>query len=230
MLPSTIQSIHAASQENGIEYEIVVADDNSDDDTAKVAREHGAIVVSAKNRQIAATRNAGARASTGEYLIWVDADTRVSAVVVCKAIQALSLGAAGGGSRVAYDRPCPLYIRIGWSMLMLSYRIFGYASGAFIFCTRTVFEEIGGFDETRYAGEEIYMSRSIRKYGRFHWIKNPVLTSSRKLRSFSILEVLMMCIHLALGGHRGTQSRNHKDFWYGARRADTIDPPTPPNE
>jgi len=47
----------------------------------------------------AATRNAGARASTGEVLIFVDADTRIDAAVVRAALAALRSGAVGGGAK-----------------------------------------------------------------------------------------------------------------------------------
>ena len=82
VLGGTLDHIHAAARTLDEPYEIVVADDASTDRTAEIAREHGAQVVSVHNRQIAATRNAGARAAQGEYLIFVDADTPVTPSLV----------------------------------------------------------------------------------------------------------------------------------------------------
>ena len=45
---------------------------------ARIARKHGATLVSVNHRQIAATRNSGARAAHGQRLFFVDADTQVN--------------------------------------------------------------------------------------------------------------------------------------------------------
>jgi glycosyltransferase involved in cell wall biosynthesis len=225
LLPSTIQSIHTSASKVGIEYEIVVADDDSDDNTANIALELGATVAPTKNRQIAATRNAGALASNGEMIIWVDADTRVTAGAVRGAVKAMTLGASGGGVRVIFDRPCPLYARLLFPMLMMTYRFARLASGAFIFCTRETFETTGGFDESMYAGEEAIMSRAIGRCGRFAWVDDPVYTSSRKLRTYTGGEIIIECIRLAAGGMKGTRTRDKKDIWYGPRRPDPAPPP-----
>src|SRR5204863_10060387 len=74
-LSSTVAAIHAAVSDAGQAYEIMVVDDASTDTTAKVATAAGARVISINRRQIAAARNAGARAARGAYLFFVDADT-----------------------------------------------------------------------------------------------------------------------------------------------------------
>ena len=56
----TLQSIHEAARSLGVPYEIIVADDASTDRTVEIADSSGARVVAVSNRQIAATRNAGA--------------------------------------------------------------------------------------------------------------------------------------------------------------------------
>ncbi len=225
MLPSTIGAIHEAVKSLGYEYEIVVADDESNDQTAEIAAGLGAMVVSTSNRQIAATRNAGAQASSGEMIVWVDADTRVTTGSVRGAFEAMSQGAAGGGGRVYFDKPCPLYARVLLPPMMILYRLVGIASGAFIYCTRETFETTGGFDESIYAGEELIMSRSIRKCGKFAWVKDPVSTSARKLRTYSGREIVTELMKLGFGGMRGARTRKNKELWYGPRRVDTAPAP-----
>jgi len=222
LLPGTIRAIRDASTGIGIEHEIVVADDDSDDGTVRVARDHGASVVTVENRQIAATRNAGARSSVGEMIIWVDADTQVSAGAVGGAIREMALGAPGGGARIVFDRPCPLYARVLLPIMMALYPVARLASGAFIFCTRECFERTGGFDETMYAGEEALFARAIARCGRFAWVRDPVVTSSRKLRAYSALEIARLSAALAFGGIRGARTRKGKDIWYAPRRPDPI--------
>ena len=65
---ASLVALHAAGRELGERYELVVVDDASTDGTALVAQRHGALLVSVAHRQIAATRNSGARAANGELL------------------------------------------------------------------------------------------------------------------------------------------------------------------
>ena len=61
------------------ETEFIVCDNNSTDRTAELARAAGATVVFEPMNQIARARNRGAEAATGDWLIFVDADTHPSA-------------------------------------------------------------------------------------------------------------------------------------------------------
>src|ERR1700747_523390 len=102
-LSSTLDAIHAAASEANQPYEIVVVDDASTDATAEIALGAGAKVIPIDRRQIAASRNAGGRAARGEYLFFIDADTRINRAHVTGAIAALQDGYAGGSARVAMD-------------------------------------------------------------------------------------------------------------------------------
>ncbi len=88
-LSSTLAAIQAASSNAAQPYEIIVVDDASTDATPEIAAQVGAKVVPINRRQIAAARNAGARAAQGEYLFFVDADTRINRAHVIDAIAAM---------------------------------------------------------------------------------------------------------------------------------------------
>jgi GT2 family glycosyltransferase len=204
-----------------VPYEIVVADDASTDRTSIVARAHGARVVACQNRQIAATRNTGARATRGTMLLFVDADTIVTSRAVRGAIDAMQAGAAGGGAVIRFDGEVPLYAHLLLGTLLPLYRLFGLASGCFLFCTRAAFDAVGGFDEKLFGAEELAMSRALHRQGRFVLLREPVITSGRKVRAYRARELLGLLARLARSGEIGLRQRSAAlDAWYGERRPD----------
>src|SRR5262245_61299740 len=220
LLGPTLRAIDAAGRAQDVPFEVIVADDASADRTAAVARELGARVVSLCRRQIAAARNAGARAARGELLVFVDADTVVTPSVVRAAVDAVRDGAVGGGSRFRFDDPIPRYGKIMVAIATPLYRTFRLASGCFLFCTRDAFARAGGFDETLLAAEELAMSRALHRQGRFVVLPQAVTTSGRKLRAYSGREVLCLLAQLLLSGSSVRQRHTGLDLWYGERRAD----------
>src|SRR6266516_2500669 len=144
---STITAIRAAASRANQPHEIIVVDDASTDATPEIGAQAGARVISIDRRQIAAARNAGARAAQGQYLFFVDADTRINRTHVAGAITALRVGDAGGSAGVAMDGFVPMWGRVllrGFSGLYFGLNL---GAGAFLFTTRRNFEAIGGFDE-----------------------------------------------------------------------------------
>lgn len=219
-LAATLDALHAAGRALGESYEVVVADDASTDQTVAIAQECGAVVVTACNRQIAATRNSGASVATGELLIFVDADTVVNLQVVRAAVEAMRAGSAGGGAAIEFDEPVPTYARLLLRIIVRLFRAVGWATGCFLFCTRSAFSAVGGFDERFYGAEEIVMSRALKRQGEFVILKQAVTTSARKLRTYSTREVLMMLARMTLRGTKALKQRQGMDFWYAERRGD----------
>ena len=98
------------SQRDGIfgePHEIIVVDDASSDATALIARQQGAQVIRVEHRQIAATRNAGARQAHGDILFFVDADTLVNAPAIQSALRSVRAGAVGGGCVPRFEGRLP---------------------------------------------------------------------------------------------------------------------------
>jgi glycosyltransferase involved in cell wall biosynthesis len=220
LLAGTLRAIHEAVSALDEATEVIVVDDGSTDTTANVARAHGARVVAVKCRHIAATRNAGARESQGKWLIFVDADTCVTTAVVRAAVMAMRAGAAGGGCDVRFEGRLPLYGRALIAAVWPVYQALGLAAGCFIFCTRAAFDAAGGFDEALFAAEEIALSRSLRRQGRFVILREHVVTSGRKLRVHSAREIVCGLLRAALGGRRAMSRREGLEIWYGERRND----------
>src|SRR5438477_9981493 len=107
-----LSAICGAMESVGTAHEIIVVDDSSTDGTASIAHEHGARVIRVEHRQIAATRNAGAREARGEVLVFVDADTLVNAGVIQSALGTIRDGAVGGGCVPRFEGWLPLWWRV----------------------------------------------------------------------------------------------------------------------
>jgi glycosyltransferase involved in cell wall biosynthesis len=220
LLGATLEALHAAGRAEGERYEVIVVDDASTDRTAAIACSHGATLVSVAHRQIAATRNSGARAATGDWFIFVDADTIVNEALVRSAVDALRGGAAGGGCAVEFEGDVPLYARLLVPVAVRLFRATDMAAGCFLFCTRNAFVEVGGFDEAFFGAEELVISRALKRCGRFVILRDAVSTSGRKLRTHSIGEMLVVLGRLALRGPQVVKQRQGMDLWYAERRED----------
>lgn len=220
LLGRTLSAVDQAARALGEPVEVIVVDDASTDRTAAIAQEHGARVVSVQCRQIAATRNAGAREANAEMLVFVDADTVVTEAAVRAAIAAMRGGAVGGGCAFRFDGRLPAYGRVLGAVAVRLYGAVGLASSCFLFCTREAFCAAGGFDETLFGAEELAMSQALRRQGRFVILREFVTTSGRKLRAHSGREVLGILLRLALAGPKGVRRRERLNIWYGERRAD----------
>jgi glycosyltransferase involved in cell wall biosynthesis len=217
-LAGTISAIRSAADSLGERYEIIVADDGSTDATPSIATAKGAVLVQIQRRQIAAARNAGAKAARGEILFFVDADTRISAVHIADALTALNGGCSGGSARVAIDGVVPRWGRIFVSVFSMVYFSNNLGAGAFLFTSRQNFERVGGFNEQLFIGEEVFFSIALKKIGRFKILPVPIVTSGRKLRMYSGWKFLSLSLSILLRGPRAARQRENCQFWYDGRR------------
>src|SRR6476646_7751727 len=215
-LPGTLRAIHYAAI--GYEYEILLVNDGSTDATAAIGEQCGARVISIERRQIAAARNAGAKAARGDVFIFVDADTRIGPEHVRGAIDALENGFAGGGSRLAFDGEIPPWGKVMFHVFGTLYFGLNLGAGAFLFTTRQNFFAAGGFDEIYFAGEEVFFTVALKRLGRFKLLREPAITSGRKLRMYSGWKIFARFLSLIFGGPGGVMSRKKLDMWYGGDR------------
>lgn len=212
-----VSSIHNGLMSLGEPHEIIVVDDASTDATASIARQQGAQVVRVEHRQIAATRNAGARQSRGDILFFVDADTLVNAAAIQSALRGIRAGAVGGGCVPRFEGWLPWWFRLIEPLIKPAIRLAHFLpSGACLFCIRSAFERIGGFNESYYAAEEVFFVHALQRQGRFVIPAETVLTSGRKMRSHSFLSYARLVTRMVLP--RGLRSRRGLEYWYEPER------------
>ena len=218
LLGATLTALREAADAARTPYEIIVVDDDSSDRTSEIAGAAGARVVRVKRRHIAAVRNAGAAAASGDVLMFVDADTLVPPATLLSVLDALRAGAAAGGAPARLDARVPFWAKVSWLPFQYGAGIVKLPGGAFMFMTRSAFDAAGGFDERYFAGEEIFFARALKKVGRFRMVGPPVVTSGRKFRLIGFRGMLRVWLTLARHGTSTLKDRKHLGIWYDQHR------------
>jgi glycosyltransferase involved in cell wall biosynthesis len=229
-LPATLDALVAAAKQVAQPYEVIVVNDASTDRTALIASERGARVIDVQHRQIAATRNSGARESLGDVLFFVDADTRANAEAIRGALSAIAQGAVGGGCVFHYDGWVPLWARVLLPIGNAMGRLLKVVGGGFLFCRRSDFLLVGGFCEQYFAAEDVAFVKALKRRGRFVIPRTPVLTSNRKLRAMSLWRGLSVLFRFVMRGPESYRSREGLGLWYGPEaRDEKAEPGAAPN-
>lgn len=221
---AAIKEACAAFDELGWNSEIVVCNNNSSDRTPEIAREAGAIVVFEPINQISRARNKGAAAATGDWLIFVDADSFPSRALFAATAKRIASGkCAGGGCLVRMDES-RLELNIALALWTALSCLFKWAAGAFIFCRADLFREVGGFSHEVYASEELDLSNKLKRLGkqrglRFQIIREQKLvTSARKLKLYGRRTHFIFFFKAILCHRQIVTNREKCILWYDGRR------------
>jgi glycosyltransferase involved in cell wall biosynthesis len=221
---ASIRSATAAFDGRGWRHELIVCDNNSSDATAAIAREAGATVVFEPVNQISRARNAGAAAASGDWLVFVDADSHPSIGLFDETAAAIGGGrCVAGGATVAIDSKDRLgHLVVGlWNAISRTLRL---AAGSFIFCEARAFRELGGFSLELYAAEELELfkrfKRLARRTGRTIVILHghPLVTSDRKARLYTKGEMAAAFFKSVVTLGRTVRNRDDCYVWYDGRR------------
>lgn len=228
LLPSTLEAVRAATQafvEAGVAWEWIVCDNNSTDRTALVAREWGATVVFEPVNQIARARNAGASVATGDWLLFIDADSRPSRELFGEALAGMRGGdLVFAGAAVVLEGELRLGARMAvgaWNLLSRGLR---WVAGSFVLVETTAFREVGGFDLRLFAAEEVELSRRLKRLARQRGKRGtilaryPLVTSARRMKLYSAGELVRFFVRATLRPWATTGSREACGMWYDGKR------------
>lgn len=197
-------------QQQDINLECVVVDGGSDDGTAALARERGVPVVETQ-RGRGHQLNAGARAATGEWLLFLHADTRLSGPrLLHDALAALRRETATGAIPVAghfalrFARSRPGHDRL-FAFLeakTASNRRYSINGDQGLMIRRCHFDALGGYDESLPIFEDQRIAARIFESGRWVLLPGSLVTSARRFeaeghRERYTLMAMMMGLHYA---------------------------------
>jgi glycosyltransferase involved in cell wall biosynthesis len=171
LLPRLLDSVAVARtrwRESGHgagDVEVIVADNQSSDATARIASQAGCRVATVEKRVIAATRNGGAAVAQGEILCFIDADSIVHPDTFLAIAAAMAdLRTVGGATGVTMER-WSLGIALSYAMMLPLAWLTDFDTGV-VFCRRADFEAIGGYDEQRMVAEDVDFLWRLRRLAR----------------------------------------------------------------
>lgn len=159
------------------------------DGTESIARGLGACVVAEPAKNLARIRNAGINSSQADAIVTIDADSWMSAGMLCEVARRLSTGRyVGGGVRIMPER---MSLGILFSAMTFAPRLLLERSWAGMFwMRRETFDALGGFDEGFVSAEDVDFARRLRAYGRHCGLRYGIInrafivTSCRKFDHF----------------------------------------------
>ncbi len=160
-----IGDLLGALQGQTLAAQIIVADGQSDDETARLVGEFADVELLSCERGVSKQRNAGARAATGELLIFLDADDVPPPQFL--------RNVAAAYRRLPFAVACPWFVahdgnlvtktiyagfNIGFWLGQSTLRM---GSGVCLIAPRAAFTSCGGFDETLHLGEDVQLIRKL---------------------------------------------------------------------
>lgn len=173
-----VACLQAITRSNFRDWELIVVDDGSSDDSALVAQSFGAKLLQTQGRWGAgAARNLGAKAAQGEYLCFIDADCEAYPDTLSRLAEALKQDPHLGAIFGSYDdAPKAENFVAQFKNLMHHYTHQVAQTEATTFWTgcgavrRSLFLRLGGFD-AHYI-EDIHLGYRIRQTGsKIHLVK-----------------------------------------------------------
>lgn len=233
-----IQQALQQNQDARFEWEIIVCDNNSSDETAAVAVEAGATVVVEPVNQIGRARNTGARHARGDWFLFIDADSYPPPGLIADVLALIRTDKWVGCGTTVTAEDGPLWNRLRIERLNPFFRLFRWCGGAFIGCEADAFRAIEGFSDDLYALEEVDFVVRLKRYARqngkgftiLH--RHPVITSARKgevtVRSLLTLvlstlwSVVLLSAYMLLPARWCIKgSPRLLGYWYNMRRRST---------
>ena len=210
---------------SGVELEVLVILNRCIDDTESIASKFGARIVSNDSKNLSNIRNQGVRASTGEWVITIDADSWVSENALVEIHKEIGSGEVVCGGMTMRPERWSMGIAVGYFMVALPAAISGVSFGLYWF-KKECFDVIDGFDESKLIGEDADFYTRLKNYarsiGKTHKkiYKAKVTTSCRKFDQFGdwyFLRIYSNPLQVARAKN-GTDKKFLDKYWYDVKR------------
>jgi len=197
-----IEAIQKELALNNIEWDIIVVDNASTDNTSKVANKYSGVKVVHESRKgLLFSRQKGFLESQGELVANIDADTRITSgwvKTVIKNFNAHRDLVALSGPFIYFDLPLwarimtSLFYGIGYSFHLMAHIIRGKSAmlqGGNFVVRKSALEKAGGFNTAiSFYGEDTEVAKRLSRYGKVKFdFSLKAETSGRRLEEEGIL-------------------------------------------
>lgn len=169
------------------DFEVIVADSGSTDETRDVALASGARWIPGERRGPAEGRNRGARHARADTLVFTDADCTLPPILLERIVESLRDVSVIGGATMYLPlegRPgerALFFLANAYQRAMIAWG-FPHNAGFCFFFRRSAFERLGGLREDLFLNETHDIALRSRSLGRFVSVPVSVATSMRRFR------------------------------------------------
>ncbi len=185
----------ALKQQSVRDFEVIVKDGLSQDETVQVAEKFTKNVLSRQDSSAADARNQGARYAQGEILVFVDADTVLPSDTLARFNSLLENQTVVGAScrkvplsSSIFDRV--LYEFVNFSTWFASAIHVGGAHGNLMLIRKAIFDAVGGFNPDIIVAEEQELVRKALHFGKYVFLfSHCVYESPRRVRQWGRLRL-----------------------------------------
>ena len=215
-LLGTVDTAREAYRGGPDAIEVVVADNGSTDRTAEVVRR-----ARGTERRIASVRNGGAAVAKGEILAFVDADMRIHPDTFNAVDDSLESGKVVAGATGVRLETWSLGIALTYAVMVPWVWLLRMDTGV-VFCSADDFHSVGGYDETRYFGEDVKLLVDLKRIGRQRGQRlarvraSKALGSMRKFDSYGDWHYFTQVLRLVPGLFRPPETLDDwvREYWY----------------
>jgi len=184
------RTLRAIRSQTFTDFEVIVKDGGSHDQTIKIAKKFADKVVSVPDCSAADARNQGAQYAKGEMLVFMDADTFLPPRTLARFNQLMKNEQIVGVSCRKVPQSENLLDRLLYEFVNVSTFVsckmgLGGAHGNCMLVRRRVFEQIGGFNPNIIVAEEQDLVRRASKFGRYVFLLDScIFENPRRLRKW----------------------------------------------
>lgn len=196
LLPKLLDQFNDEDLRKEFNFEIIISDGGSKDNTLKVAEKFGTKIISSNgnNENIARGRNRGAEDAESDYLIFLNGDVRVSNVrqlftlieIEFQNIQTLAITCpvkVFPEETKFIDRVFQTFYNNYFHLLNII--AVGMGRGECHIIRKEIFNNVGGYNETLAAGEDFDLYKRIRKLGGIVFTRKfEIYESPRRYRKY----------------------------------------------
>lgn len=186
------------SKQSHQQFEVIVVDSNSDDNTCEVARGFEQALPSLTvhkmhERGTSLGRNTGAQLAKHERLIFLDADVRLSPTFLTNALYELDNRKLEVAGAYMTAKDLSIGYRLGYALfnagLFTTSFFFPTAVGACMFSTKRAHKEIGGFDQSIVLCEDCDYAKRAAKTWRYRMIPVSFWFDPRRLEQDGLVKM-----------------------------------------